>query len=97
MTPDAIIAALTAFSNFAAIVYLGKRALERIDKHSDALAPIAESMRTINKAMENINRSLTELYNSRNEHDRRLTAGEMARKINGCETPDEMRRKWGGS
>lgn len=86
MTVEAMITAATSLANVGALIYLGKRALDKIDAHSQAIAPMVESMKTIN-------RSLKELFESRNDHERRLTETETVRRLHGCDDP-ERRREW---
>lgn len=87
MTSDTIVVVVTAVANAGALIYLGRRALDKIDQHSQAIAPMVEALKTLAAGQR-------ELFESRNDHERRLTEGETVRKLNGCDLPqDSLNRR----
>lgn len=80
MTTDVIVIVVTAVANAGSLIYLGRRALDKIDQHGQAIAPMVETLKTLAEGQR-------ELFESRNDHERRLTEAETVRRLKGCDEP----------
>lgn len=80
MSTDTIVVVITAVANAGSLIYLGKRALDKIDQHTQAIAPMVETLKTLAEGQR-------ELFESRNDHERRLTEAETVRRLQGCDQP----------
>jgi hypothetical protein len=76
---------IIAVANVGAVIYLVKRVVDRVDKHSDILPQVVESLRTINESQKTTAAGIKELFASRNEHAERLKEIETTHKINKCD------------
>lgn len=81
MTTDVVVIVVTAVANAGSLIYLGRRALDKIDQHSQTIAPMVEALKTLAEGQR-------ELFESRNDHERRLTESETVRRIKGCNEPE---------
>lgn len=73
-------AVLAVLTNAGALVYLGRRALDRIDQHSMAIGPMVKTLETLAEGQR-------ELFIRSDSHEKRLTETEVVRRLNGCEDP----------
>lgn len=86
MTTDVNVIVATAAANAGALIYLGRRALDKIDQHSHAIAPMVETLKTLAAGQR-------ELFESRNNHEKRLTECETVQRLHGCNQPEQPDRR----
>lgn len=76
---------MISFANIGAVAYLVKRVVDKVEKHSELMPQIVEAQKSIASSLEAVDRNQTRLWESRNDHDRRLTDIEAIHRIHGCD------------
>jgi predicted transcriptional regulator len=84
LSPETVV---IAFANIGAVVYLVRSVVGRVDKHNEILPEVVQTLKNISENQREISRAQRDLYESRNDHDRRLTEIETTHRLNGCGVP----------
>lgn len=76
---------LISLANIGAVAYLVKRVVDKVESHSELMPQIVEAQKSIAASLESVDKNQTRLWESRDDHDRRLTDIEAIHRIHGCD------------
>ena len=75
---------IISVANIGAIGYLVKRVLEKVDRHGDILPQMLATQEAIAKSLASVDANQTRLWESRDDHDKRLVKIETVHDFHGC-------------
>ena len=77
----------TICGSLGGFAVIGKWLMKGVEKSNETLPVIVQSLTTMNEGIKTTNRAIEELFESRNNHDRRLERVETVHDIRGCNEP----------
>jgi len=86
------VAAVMALGQLSCLVFLVKKYTNSIDEHSKTLPDLVATLREISKSAEKTGKHLDELFESRNDHEKRIERMETVHELRGCNEP--IRPNW---
>ena len=86
-----LIAGIMALGQIGSLGLLVRMYTRRVDRHDEALPGMLQSLKAISESAEKTGKHLDELFNSRNEHERRIERIEATHDIRGCNAPIDQR------